>query len=558
MIFTIEINGQTVTARRGETILSILNRTGIRVPTLCHLAGFTPTGACRMCVVEVEGMPGLVTSCSHQVEEWMKIRTHSPRVMKARKTVVELLLANHPDDCLYCDRSGSCELQDLASELNVKERRYKTRKPSIMIDRNCDSIERDPARCILCGRCIRVCDEIIGISAIEIVGRGSKSSIGTSYNKGLNVQACVKCGQCIMVCPTAALQEKRSYPAVVEALNNENLFPVIQISPGVQGSIAEDLGIKGGRDLQNLLGTALRKMGFRQVFDTSASADLMILEIAQQLAKRISDKEKMPLFTSCCPSWVRYIEEYKPELSKHLVASKSPMLIMGEWIKNHYPERMNIAKEKIFSVAVMPCTSKKHEANKEDASNSTIDAVLTTRELIRMIRLFGIDFNTLEPENTELGFGVRGSSGRLSGISGGETEAVIRSFYYNMTGQEISPFKINELRGLKNRKEAKIKIGRSVYNFAAVSGLAAAKQLLEEIESGKSEFHMVEVMACPFGCINGGGQRLGTDEKALKSRMKALYDADEEEMIKVAHRNPSLQEFIGMSQEPQILKELEK
>jgi iron-only hydrogenase group A len=550
MIFTIEINGQTVTARRGETLLSIMNRTGIRIPTLCHLAGFTPTGACRMCVVEVEGMPGLVTACSHQVEEWMKIRTHSPRVMKARKTVVELLLANHPDDCLYCDRSGTCELQDLASELNVRERRYRTRKPSIRIDRNCDSIERDPSKCILCGRCIRVCDEIIGMNAIEIVGRGSKSSIGTSHNKGLNIQACVKCGQCIMVCPTAALKEKSSYTAVVDALNNNDLFPVVQISPGVQGSIAEDLGIKGGRDLQNLLGTALRKMGFRQVFDTSASADLMILDISRQLAQRIKDKEKMPLFTSCCPSWVKFVEEYKPELKKHLVTSKSPMQIMGSWIKDHYPRRMNIERDKVFSVAVMPCTSKKHEALAgEENDKHTIDAVLTTRELIRMIRLFGIDFNTLEPENTELGFGVRGSAGRLSGIAGGETEAVIRTLFYQMTGQEISPVKINDLRGLKNRKEAKIRMGRSTYSFAAVSGLAAARQLLDEVESGKSEFQMVEVMACPFGCINGGGQRLGTDEKALKSRMKALYDADDEEMIKVAHRNPSIHEFISNPEE---------
>lgn len=544
MIFTIEINGQAVTARRGETILAILNRTGIKVPTLCHLAGFTPTGACRMCVVEVEGIPGLVTSCSHQVEEWMKIRTHSPRVMKARKTVVELLLANHPDDCLYCDRSGNCELQDLASGLNITERRYRTRKPSIRIDRNCDSIERDPAKCILCGRCIRVCDEIIGMSAIEIVGRGSNSSIGTSYNKGLNIQACVRCGQCIMVCPTAALKEKSSFNAVTEALNNPDLFPVIQISPGVQGSIAEDLGIKGGRDLQNLLGTALRRIGFRQVFDTSASADLMIMKIADQLAQRIKDKEKMPLFTSCCPSWVQFIGEYKPELKKHLVSTGSPMQIMGTWIKDHFPKQMNVTRDKIFSVAVMPCTSKKHEFLLDGKDHPVIDAVLTTRELIRIIRLYGIDFNTLEPENTEFGFGVRGTAGRLSGIAGGESEAVIRSLYYQMTGQEISPVKINELRGLKNRKETRIKIGRISVGFAAVSGLAAARQLLDEIESGKAEFQMVEVMACPFGCINGGGQRLGTDEKALKSRMKALYDADEEEMIKVAHRNPTIQEFI--------------
>jgi iron-only hydrogenase group A len=545
MIFTIEINGQTVTARRGETILSVLNRSGIRIPTLCHLAGFTPTGSCRMCVVEVEGVHGLITSCSHPVEEWMKIRTHSPRVMKSRRTVVELLLANHPDDCLYCDRAGKCELNDLASELNVLERRYRTKRPSGLIDRNCAAIERDPSKCILCARCIRVCNEVIGMSAIEIVGRGSRSSIGTTSNKGLNVQACVKCGQCIMVCPTSALRERSSYNAVIDALNNHDLFPVVQISPGVQGAIAEDLGIKGGKDLQVLLGTALRKIGFRYVFDTSASADMLMVETARQLAKRIRDKEKMPLLTSCCPSWVKYIEEYKPELKKHLVSSPSPMLIMGSWIRNTYAKRMGIDGEKIFSVAVMPCTSKKHEAiSGEDNTPPTIDAVLTTRELIRLIRMYGIDFTTLDPENTEPAFGLRGTAGRLSGIAGGETEAVIRSFYSEMTGQELSPVKIAELRGLKNRKEVKIKAGRSTFAFVAVSGLANACQLLEEIENGKSEFHMMEVMACPNGCINGGGQRLGTDEKALKSRMKALYDADEEEMIKAAHKNPSIQEFI--------------
>ncbi|MCX6243827.1 MAG: 2Fe-2S iron-sulfur cluster-binding protein [Bacteroidetes bacterium] len=545
MIFTIEINGQPVTAKRGETILAVLNRTGIRIPTLCHLAGFTPTGACRMCVVEVEGMPGLVTSCSHPVEEWMKITTHSPRVVKARRTVIELLLANHPDDCLYCERSGNCELQDLAFELNIKERHYRTRKASVRVDRNCPSIERDPAKCILCGRCIRVCNEIIGVSAIEIIGRGSRSMIGTSQNKGLNTQACVKCGQCIMVCPTAALREKNSYNAVIDALNNRGLFPVIQISPGVQGSIAEDIGIKGGKDLQVLLGTALRRMGFRQVFDTSASADVMIMEISKQLAQRIRDKEKMPLFTSCCPSWVKYIEEFKPGLKEHLVTSQSPMKIMGSWIKNQFAERMNIPKENIFSVAVMPCTSKKHEAiSGSENGDPLIDAVLTTRELIRLIRHYGIDFSTLEPENTEFGFGVRGSAGKLSGIAGGETEAVARTLHFQLTGQEISPVKINDLRGLKHRKETRIKFGRNTYGFAAVSGLNNARLLVEEIENGRSDLVMVEVMACPFGCINGGGQRLGTDEKALKSRMKALYDADEEEMIKVAHKNPSITEFI--------------
>jgi len=544
MIFTIVINGQTVTIRKKETILSVLNRTRIKVPTLCHLAGFTPTGACRMCVVEVEGMPGLVTACSHPVEEWMKIRTHSPRVMKARRTNVELLLANHPDDCLYCERSGICELQELSFELDLKERRYHIRKLSIPVDGDCPSIERDPAKCILCGRCIRVCDEVIGVKAIEIIARGIKSSIGTGRNNGLNIQACVKCGQCIMVCPTAALKEKSSYHTVINALNQPGLFPVIQISPGVQGSIAEDLGIKGSRDFQNLLATALRKIGFRQVFDTSAAADLLVLEISHQLNERIKAREKMPLFTSCCPSWVKYIGDSRPGFKKHLVTSNSPMLIMGSLIKEKFADKMGIPADKIFSVAVMPCTSKKYEAlTGSETDPPVIDAVLTTRELIRLIRLYGIDFSTLEPENTGIGFGIKGSSGKLSGISGGEAEAVIRTLHYLRTGTELSAMKINDLRGLKSRKEARVKIGRNTFGFASVSGLMAAQHLLDEIENGRNDLLMVEVMACPFGCINGGGQRYGTDEKALRSRMKALYDADEEETIKAAHKNPSISGF---------------
>ena len=544
MIFTIHINGQPVTVRRDETILSVLNRTGIRVPTLCHLAGFTPTGACRMCVVEVEGKPELVTACSHPVEEWMKIKTHSPRVMKARRINVEMLLANHPDDCLYCERTGNCELQGLSFELDIKQRRHHPRKFAVPADENCPSIVRDPAKCILCSRCIRVCEEVMGMNAIEIIGRGSNSSLGTSQNNGLNLQACVKCGQCIMVCPTAALKEKSSYQHVIDALSQTRLFPIIQISPGVQGSIAEDLGIKGSRDFQTLLATALRKIGFRQVFDTSAAADLMVLDISRQLSERIKEKEKTPLFSSCCPSWVKYIEDFRPELKKHLVTVKSPMHIMGSLIREKFAVKMGIASEKIFSVAVMPCTSKKYEAIKEaEAGPPIIDAVLTTRELIRLIRLYGIDFSTLEPDNTEIGFGIKGTSGKLSGIAGGESEAVIRTLYYQITGTELSPVKINDLRGLKSRKETKVKIGRNTYGFVAVSGLMAAQQLLEEIDNGRNEIILVEVMACPFGCINGGGQRFGTDEKALRSRMKALYDTDEEEMIKAAHKNPSIFEF---------------
>ncbi len=541
MVFTIEINGRKVTAKSGETILTVLNRNGIKVPTICHLSGFTPTGACRMCVVEVEGLPELTTSCSHPVEEWMRIHTHSPRVLKARKTLVELLLANHPDDCLYCDRSGSCELQKLAEDLNIRERKFRGRKPSIQIDRNCASIERDPAKCILCGRCIRVCDEVIGVSAIEIIGRGSKNAIGTSLNKGLNIKACVKCGQCIMVCPTGALKERNSYPAVIEALQNKDIYPVIQLSPAVLVSVAEDIGVKTGKDPLSLLKTALLRMGFKEVYDTSVGADILVMETAAALVNRVKNKEKIPLFTSCCPSWVSVVREFRPAFTGHLAAAESPMMITGTLIKKYFAEKNKTNPDKIFSVAVMPCTSKKAEIITESPSDyKNVDAVITTRELIRLFRLFGIDFTNLDNESPEPSYGLRGSSGKLFGTAGGAMESIIRTFYFQMTGQELPGTRVMEMRGQKNRKEFKLKIGKQTYGFAAVNGLLNAKILLDEIESGRNDLHMVEVMACLSGCINGGGQRFGSDEKTLKARAKALYDSDEEEMIRVAHKNPAV------------------
>jgi iron-only hydrogenase group A len=550
MIFNVEINGRKITARRDETILSILNRSGIHVPTLCYMSGFAPTGACRMCVVEIEGLNDLVPACSHPVEEWMKIHTHSQRVLIARRTLVELLLANHPDDCLYCDKSGYCELQKLADELNVTERKFRCKKRSVLIDRNCPSIERNPGKCILCGRCIRVCDEIIGVSAIDFIGRGSKCSIGTFMNKGLNDQACVKCGQCIMVCPTDALKEKSSFQKVVDALNDRNLHCVIQFSPTVPFSIAEEFGLKSGKDILNLLKTAIIQMGFKQVFDTSFGADVTIINVASEFISRWKRKEKLPMFTSCCPSWMKYIQEFYPDFIENPASSKSPQLIMGSLIRTDYGPRRSIPAKNIFSVSVMPCTAKKYEAETNQSfeiDSSGIDAVLTTRELIKLFKLFGINFNSLEQEPIEIFFGVQSSAGRLFGTSGGSLEGIIRTLYFNLTGQDLPGYKIMEIRGLKGRKEVKIKIGKNYFGFAAVSGLANAKVLLDELRNGREDLHLIEIMACPNGCINGGGQRYGSDEKIIKARMKSLYDADEEDMIRVAHKNPLLTDHYNQS-----------
>ena len=421
MQFNIEINDQEVSAKRGETIKNVLDRIGIQVPTLCYMNGFSPSGGCRMCVVEVDGISELVPSCSHFVTEWMKIKTHSPRVLKARKILVELLLAGHPDDCHYCERNGSCELQELAAGMNIRERKYHGKRRQVQIDKACSSIVRDPAKCVLCGRCIRVCDEVIGAFAIDVVGRGSESRIGTSYNKGLNMQGCIKCGQCIMVCPTAALTEKSNFQVVLDALSNPELFPVIQFSPTIPGSVAEAFNIKASKDILNLLRSALKKLGFKQVFDVSMAADLAIMEEASEFVSRLNKHENLPMLTSCCPGWVRYVEESRPHWLPNLSTANSPQQIMGRLIKNYISTSAGQKPENVFVVSVMPCTAKKHEAASDrmkDGITCNVDAVLTTRELVKMIRLLGIEMNSLEPEPSDTAFSMRSSAGNLFGISG--------------------------------------------------------------------------------------------------------------------------------------------
>jgi iron-only hydrogenase group A len=349
-----------------------------------------------------------------------------------------------------------------------------------------------------------------------------------------------------MVCPTGALSEKSTFHAVIEALHNPDLYPVIQFSPTVPSSIAEEFNIKASKDILNLLRAALKKIGFRQVFDVSMAADLNIMEEAAGFIDRLNNGGKLPMYTSCCPSWVRYVEEMKPHLIPNLSSVCSPQQVMGRLIKNYITSSAGQKSENVFVVSVMPCTSKKYEASLDrmkDGSSRYVDAVITTRELIKMIRLLGVDFTNIEPEPNDTAFSMRSSSGNLFGISGGHLEGLVRTIHYMMSGQEMNPLKIGDLRGLKSKKEVRIKIGKNSINVASVSGLANAKSLVEEIEAGRENLQIVEVMTCPYGCINGGGQKLGTDEKSLKSRMKFLYDVDDEEMIKVAHKNPVINDL---------------
>jgi iron-only hydrogenase group A len=546
MEFNIVVNGKTLAANNGETILTTLERNKISVPTLCHMKGLLPTGACRMCVVEVNGRQNLIPACSYPVENGMVIETHSPRVVESRKMIIELLLSNHPDDCLYCERNKNCELQDLSEELNIRNRRISGKKHKYHLDVSSPAIVRDQAKCILCGRCVRVCEEIEGVSAIDFVGRGSKTVINTAFSKGLNLSSCINCGQCIMVCPTGALHEKSNIEKVQNVMFNKNKTTVVQYAPSISVSLAEEFGIKAGKDINGLMNAALRKIGFAKVFDTTFGADLTIMEESAELVQRITTGGTLPMITSCCPGWVKYAEQFFPDLLPHVSSCKSPQQMTGALIKNIWAEQVGIKTEDIFVVSIMPCTAKKFEASRVEMTSkgvSDVDVVLTTRELARLIRLYNIDFENLEPEFADNPIGTRSSAGKIFGSSGGVMEAAIRTAFFTITGNEMTDLNIPELRGNKGRKEAVIKIGDLELGVAVVSGLANAGKLMKEIQTGRKDIQFIEVMACPGGCIAGGGQPLYADETAVKARMKSLYDIDEKDKIRVSHKNPYIVEL---------------
>jgi iron-only hydrogenase group A len=546
MIFEIEINNKPVKVKKGETIKSVLDRIGIKVPTLCSMKDFTPTGMCRMCVVEIEGRENLIPSCSFKVEEWMKIKTHSPRVIKARKTIVELLLADHPDDCLYCERNGDCELQNHAEDLHVRERRISGHKAKHNIDKSSVAIVKESAKCILCGRCVRVCNEVIGVSTFDFTNRGIRTSVQTSLNKAMNSSNCINCGQCILVCPTAALTERIHFSDLEGFLHDPVKKMVALYSPSISITLAEEFGIKPGKDMNGIINAVLRKIGFDRVIDAAFGADIMIMEQAQELLSRLKNGGPFPLFSSCCPSWVKYAEQYNPELLPNISSTKSPQQIMGALIKTYFTEKENIASENIHTVAIMPCTARKFEAMRPEMTQfgiTEVDSVLTTRELARLIRMYGIDVASIEPEPPDSFLSNQSSAGKLVNVSGGTAEAAVRSFYSFISGKEMDDLRLTVLRGSKAIKETQIKIGKLELGVAVVNGMGNFKGLMEQIANGRTDIHYVEVMACPGGCIAGGGQPVTTREDALKIRTRSIYDLDDKEQIRVAHKNPQITEL---------------
>jgi NADH-quinone oxidoreductase subunit G/NADP-reducing hydrogenase subunit HndD len=548
----LEVDGRSIEAKEGEVLLTALEREGIHVPTLCYLEGLLPSGACRMCVVELEGAPNFVPACSYPVTSGMKVHTRTPKVLDARRTIVELLLGNHPDDCLYCARSGKCDLQELSQKLGVRQRLFRGKRGSREKDVSGASIVRDPDKCILCGRCVRVCEEIQGVAAIDFIGRGCKAFIGTAFDQGLNLSSCVNCGQCILVCPTGAITERSYLDEVLGALADPGKLVVVQHAPAVSVSLAEEFGVKPGQDVDGKMVAALRRMGFDRVFDTSFTADLTIMEEASELAQRVKQGGVLPMLTSCSPGWIKFVEQFYPDFMPNLSSCKSPQQMMGAVVKSFFASRESIDPANIVSVSIMPCTAKKFEAARpEMAPNHVpdVDYVLTTRELGQLLRMFGVDLLAMEPEASDTPFGERSSAGKIFGASGGVMEAAVRTAHYLLTGREMPKPDIQPLRGMKGSKEIHTRIADLEVGAAVVSGLGNARKLLDQIRAGRKDLQFIEVMTCPGGCINGGGQPIGADPNAAVARMQALYKIDQHDELRVSHRNPWVirlyNEFLG-------------
>lgn len=547
----LKINGIAVTAPGGSTILEAARLAQIEIPTLCFLKEINEVGACRICIVELKNKK-LVTSCVYPAEEGMEVFTNTPKVLDSRKKTLQLLLSNHNRSCLSCVRSGHCELQELAHALGVEdEAYYDGEKTPSEIDATAAHMIRDNSKCILCRRCVSVCDNIQGIGVIGANHRGFATDIGSSFEMGLGETSCVSCGQCIAVCPTGALTEKDYTGDVFAAIADPSKHVIVQTAPSVRAGLGEEFGLPIGTDVEGKMAAALRRLGFDRVFDTDFSADLTIMEEAHEFIERVQKGGVLPMITSCSPGWVKYCEHYFPDMTEHLSSCKSPQQMFGAIAKSYYAERAGVDPKNIVSISVMPCTAKKFEIGRDDQdSNGTpdVDISITTRELARMIKKAGIRFLDLPDEKFDAPLGLSSGAGAIFGATGGVMEAALRTAVETLTGQELPRPDFEEVRGTKGIKEAVYHVAGMDVKVAVASGLGNAKVLLEKVQAGEADYHFIEIMGCPGGCVNGGGQpqqpgyvRNTTDIRAL--RAKVLYDMDSANPVRKSHDNPAIKEL---------------
>lgn len=560
MDFQIEVNNTLIDVQEGQTLLTALRNHGFKVPTLCHMNQLSPTGACRLCVVEVEGKRDLITSCSYPVEQDMKVKTNSQRVIRARKSLVELLLSNHPDDCLYCERNGNCELQWLAEDMNVKERKYFGKKSHYFPDNSSTSVFRDPAKCVLCSRCVRVCEEIQLVTAIDFIGRGTHTKVNSAFHKGLNVSSCINCGQCLMVCPTGALVDISHLEKVQAALESEKQV-VFYISPSAIASIGEHYGLKPSGKLEGMIAASLKKIGVHQVYNLGVSNDINIKEESNLLIRHLENNPGLPLLSSDCPAWVKYVEVFRADLIPYLSTVKSPQQIFGSLMKDPTARQQNIQPDTVYTVGVMPCVAKKFEASREEMTHkgiSEVDAVLTIREYIRLIRAFGIDLRNLPDGAFDEPFNQVSAAAWKMGYSGGKAEAIAQEVFHQLNRNSKEKFKFTQPKNLSGKKETKMLVNGQPLGFAWVNGIAEAEAYISQLqEEGRTDIHYVEVAGCPMGCVGGGGQPISHDPDKSKSRKKICVEMEKQSRIKTPGENPQVALFYsGAPQQQENISKL--
>lgn len=549
---TLKIDGAEVKVDENFTIMRAAQTIGIHIPRLCYHPELSIEGACRVCIVKVKGVDYYVASCSTKVKEGMEVETNSPEIRKARRDIVELILDNHPRECQLCERDGRCELQNLAYTFGVRTRHFEGKRKRYPIEDSSSAVVRDPEKCILCGRCVRVCKQVQGIYNLSQHYRGSNTVVTPAYGSKMDESVCIQCGQCINVCPTAALYEKKHTSRVWKALADPDLHVVVQTAPSIRAAIGEEFGLEPGTPCTGKMVSALKKMGFDAVFDTNLGADLTVVEESHELIRRLKEKKNLPLITSCSPGWINFMEKFYPELIPLASTCRSPMSMLSSLIKTYYAQKKQIDPKKIFVVSVMPCVAKKYEMDRKEHYLDGIkltDAVVTTREAAWMIKNYGLDFIKLQNSDFDHPLGESSGGADIFGTTGGVMEAALRNAAEVVTGKTLKDVEFKDVRAVEGLRERELKIDGMTLNIGVANGITNAKVLLDKVISKEKDFQVLEIMACPGGCIGGGGQPYPPrgytflDPALLAKRAGALYAIDENKKIRVSSENPSIQKL---------------